>query len=164
MSDEAGFQAAVQEEVCKRQQQAIEDIANKYALGKGGIEESVNAPTGKAYAELHAKVAEKRAAALKQSRIEAEMEHGKENNDRGNFEGDEDGGDDDDADLRALREQRMKALRSEQRELLIKLVRVMDNIGKSCKMTSFKKSQAQTRSSYIFTTAILNGAKSWICI
>ena len=124
MSDEAGFQAAVQEEVCKRQQQAIEDIANKYALGKGGIEESVNAPTGKAYAELHAKVAaEKRAAALKQSRIEAEMEHGKENNDRGNFEGDEDGGDDDDADLRALREQRMKALRSEQRE-------VIDQVGK----------------------------------
>jgi hypothetical protein len=123
MSDEAGFQAAVQEEVCKRQQQAIEDIANKYAMGKGGIEESVNAPTGKAYAEINAKVASEKRAALKQSRIEAEMQSEKENSNRGNFEEDDDGGDDDDADLRALREQRMKALKNEQRDII-------DQVGK----------------------------------
>ena len=123
MSDEAGFQAAVQEEVCKRQQQAIEDIANKYAMGKGGIEESVNAPTGKAYAEINQKVAAEKRAAQKQQRIQAEMDYGKENNNRGNMEEDDEGGDDDDADLRALREARMKALKNEQRD-------VIDQVGK----------------------------------
>ena len=109
----------MQEEVCKRQQQAIEDIANKYAMGKGGIEESVNAPTGKAYAEIASKVAaeKKAAAAAKQNRIDREMTLDKENNDR-HRNCDDDGGDDEDADLRELREQRLKALKNQQRETI----------------------------------------------
>ena len=118
MSDEAGFQQAVQEEVVRRQENAIKEIANKYALGKGGIEESVNAPTGAAYKALDQKVMREKKEALKAKRIDAEMARGKENTELGNEDLDEDGGDDEDAALRELREERMKALRNEQRETI----------------------------------------------
>lgn len=118
MSEEAGFQQAVQEEVVRRQENAIKEIANKYALGKGGIEESVNAPTGAAYHALDQKVIREKKEAAKAKRIDAEMARGKENADFGNEEFDEEGGDDEDANLREIREQRMKSLKSEQRETI----------------------------------------------
>ena len=48
MSDPS-VQEATQQEVLRRQEQALGEIAEKYATGKGGVEESVNAPTGNAY-------------------------------------------------------------------------------------------------------------------
>lgn len=118
MSEEAGFQQAVQEEVVKRQEQAIKDIANKYALGKGGIEESVNAPTGQAYKALDQKVMKEKKEAAKTKRIDSEMSRNKENKDFRNQDFDDEGGDDEDATLRDLREQRMKAMKGEQREII----------------------------------------------
>jgi hypothetical protein len=116
--DQANYQQAVQEEVAKRQQTAIEEIANKYALGKGGIEDSVNAPTGQAYHQLDQKVAKEKKETAKARRMDAEANQEKENNDRKNHSeyDEEDGGDDDDAALRDLREQRVKEMRNARRE------------------------------------------------
>jgi hypothetical protein len=60
--NEAGVQDAVANEVNERLARATADLQEKYARGKGGVEESVTAPTGTAYKEQAANESKERAA------------------------------------------------------------------------------------------------------
>lgn len=119
-------QAAVAEEVNDRLSRAVEDIAAKYASGKGGVETSEHAPTGAAYKQDDAA----RKAMAKSKRIASEASEASEDRfeERENRLQEEldanDGGDpDEDADLRELREMRLRQMKQMQREKI-------ENIGK----------------------------------
>lgn len=128
----ADTQAAVAGEVQDRMGRAVEELAEKYAAGKGGIETSATAPTGTAYKEKQAEET-KRKQAAKAKRIADEGAEGGEDRreDRENRlqqedgdEGDQDGGDaDEDVELRELREARLRQIRQAQRDKI-------ENVGK----------------------------------
>jgi len=122
---DANVQEATQNEVLRRQEKALGEIAEKYATGKGGVEESVNAPTGNAYLLLDKnKKDEAKAKKIKEQQREA-SEQAKEDAGRENVDphsDDEDGADDDVA-LRKIREDRLKQIKNQQREKL-------ENIGR----------------------------------
>jgi thiol-disulfide isomerase/thioredoxin len=118
-----GVQGAVADEVNKRLQKAQDDLVEKYATGKGGMDSSVDGPTGSAYKEKH--MEEQRAKkAIKEMKKQAE--ENAEYNRQANRETEtalEEGDADDDEDLRRIREQRLKDIKNAQREKL-------DNIAK----------------------------------
>ena len=120
----ASVQEATQQEVVRRQQKALEEIAEKYAAGKGGIEEYVNAPTGNAYLLVDQKKKdEAKARKLKQQEKQS-AEQQKEKSERENVDpNSDDEGADDDIALRNIREARLKEIKSQQREKI-------ENVGK----------------------------------
>lgn len=121
-------QAAVAEEIQDRMGRAVEELAEKYAAGKGGVETSETAPTGSAYKATQAEE-QKRKQAQKAKRIAAEGAEGSEDRrseqQQQHGDDDEDGGGDPDEDheLRQLREMRLRQIKQVQREKI-------ENIGK----------------------------------
>jgi thiol-disulfide isomerase/thioredoxin len=127
MSDPS-VQEATQQEVLRRQEQALGEIAEKYATGKGGVEESVNAPTGNAYLladnkKLEAKKDAKAKRIAKEERIRQMENQEKADEEYLNMNSDDEAGDDDDAELRNIREKRLKVIKLQQQQKL-------ENIGK----------------------------------
>jgi hypothetical protein len=116
------MQEAVADEVGRRQQQAVEEIAAKYASGKGGVEESVKAPTGSAYMQ---KDSEERKAKKERmaARDAAEMPRTTERDENQDPNSDDEGADDDNYSLRKIREQRLREIKVTQREKI-------ENVGK----------------------------------
>lgn len=113
-------QAAVAQEVNSRMERAAEEIAAKYASGKGGLDASETGPTGQAYKDKENQ--ERRVRQVERARLNAEMESSKSTTQHDEEE-DEEGGTDDDYELRMLREQRLREIKSVQREKI-------ENIGK----------------------------------
>jgi hypothetical protein len=119
----AGTQEAVATEVNERMARATADLQEKYARGKGGVEESVTAPTGSAYKELEAKENKERAERKETKRAQSqknqvtasEMEVGDDEDDEG--EGNED------YELRLIKEARLKQIKNAHKEKL-------ENMGK----------------------------------
>lgn len=119
--NDASMQGAVAEEVNRRLNKATEELVDKYARGEGGLDQSETGPTGEAYKHKH----QQEAAAQRKSRkakASADQEPAASSARRDEEDEDEEG-DDDDVELRALRDQRLKALQSAQRDKL-------ENIGK----------------------------------
>jgi len=124
---DASVQEATQQEVVRRQQKALGEIAEKYASGKGGVEESVNAPTGNAYLLMDKnKKNEAKAKKIKQQEREQQDQEkeksGRENQDP-NSDDEDNGGFDDNVELRNIREARLKQIKNQAREK-------MENVGK----------------------------------
>lgn len=120
----ADVQDAVANEVNDRLAKATADLQEKYARGQGGVEDSVSAPTGSAYKELHAqeqrekaqKKANNRAAQSQKNQVAAsEMEIGEEEED--------DIDDNEDYELRQIKEARLRQLKNAHKAKL-------ENIGK----------------------------------
>ena len=110
----AGVQESVADEVNSRLARATEELQNKYATGKGGVETSLDGPTGKAYQEKQAKeLAEKklRKEQQRQRRIQNQSEEG-------DLPPDDEDLDDglDDSELERLREQRLRQLKKAHNE------------------------------------------------
>jgi len=128
---DANVQEATQQEVVRRQQKAIEEIGEKYATGKGGVEESVNAPTGNTYLLAdQKKLSDKKAAKAKRIADEERIGSIKDEKQRRidaskepNSDDEEGEGQDDDVALRNIREARLKQIKVTQREKL-------ENLGK----------------------------------
>lgn len=121
-----GVQGAVAEEVNNRMRKATGEIGEKYAAGKGGIEDNsdITGPTGTTYKEKD--LAERRAKKLlKEKKAQASngKDEGKDKNDGDNDNDDDDDDADEDNELRRIRSQRLKQIRDAQREKL-------ENIGK----------------------------------
>ena len=118
-SADPGTQAAVADEVNDRLVKAQQELVEKYQKGKGGQETSVDGPTGKAYREGEKqKKAEKKAA--KKDKEGMDMDDGflkdetiEEDNDEDNF-----AHDDDDYELRKIRDQRIRQMKEQQSEKL----------------------------------------------
>lgn len=93
--------------------QAVADLKAKYESGQGGDDFSVNGPTGVAYQqEMVAKrQAKKREKQLRDGQMECE-----EVRNQKDYLHDEELGEDDDAELRALREKRLREIQSQQRQ------------------------------------------------
>ena len=123
----ADVQDAVANEVNDRLARATADLQEKYARGKGGVEESVSAPTGSAYKELHAQEQKEKSQRKENSRnnaqnqknqtAAAQMEVGDEAE-----EEDEDVGSED-YELRLIKEARLKQIKESHKTKL-------ENIGK----------------------------------
>ena len=120
----ADVQDAVANEVNDRLARATADLQEKYARGKGGVEDSVSAPTGTAYKEMYAKEqkeqkqqTENRNSAQNQKNQKAasEMEVGED--------AEEDENDDGDYELRQIKEARLRQIKESHRTKL-------ENIGK----------------------------------
>lgn len=118
----ADMQGAVAQEVNDRLSKATRELKERYERGEGGQDVSVDGPSGAAYKEKAAKEqqarkerkAAKNAAnkSVEQSGVEADVDD------------EEDAGDgDEDADLRRIREQHLRQMKSAHREKL-------DNLGK----------------------------------
>lgn len=112
----AHMQGAVNEEVNNRQAQALEQLKAKYDAGKGGLDSSVDGPTGAAYKEREA---EQRRQAKQQREMEAAEE---EVSDMIAPLGDDEN-DDADYELRLLRQQRLKQIKQAHTEKV-------ENLGK----------------------------------
>jgi thiol-disulfide isomerase/thioredoxin len=93
-------------EVNNRMASALEDLQAKYASGLGGTDSSADGPTGAAYKQAKAEKNK-----LKKERAEAERQIDDGDNDMDPDEL-EDGGDDEDYELRLLREKRLKEIRN----------------------------------------------------
>jgi hypothetical protein len=119
----ADVQQAVHEEVQSRLAKATADLARKYASGKGGDDESEDGPTGSAYREKQLQdIADRKAKkALKKEKAEDTNSQAAILDEDDDAEDDEE--DDADFELRQIREQRLKQLKSTQREKI-------ENIGK----------------------------------
>ena len=121
----ADVQDAVATEVNDRLARATADLQEKYARGKGGVEESVTAPTGSAYKEQQAQEAKesaarkeskeaKRSAQSQKNQVAAsEMDMGDDDEDEG----------EEDYELRQIKEARLKQMKNAHREKL-------ENMGK----------------------------------
>jgi hypothetical protein len=120
----ADVQDAVATEVNDRLAKATADLAEKYARGKGGVEDSVSAPTGAAYKEVYAQEQKeqkqkakeneaKRSAQSQKNQMSAsEMDVGNE----GANEDEDDG--DEDYELRRIKEQRLRQIKDSHRTKL----------------------------------------------
>lgn len=119
-SSDPSTQAGVAEEVNSRLVKAQKDLAEKYEQGRGGVETSVDGPTGVAYKELEKKQQAEQRANKKASRASADdgFLHDESLTET---QGDEES--DADFELRQIREQRLKQLKHQQREKL-------ENLGK----------------------------------
>lgn len=108
------MQQAISEEVNSRQAKAIEEIQEKYASGKGGVENSVDAPTGSAYMEKY----EADKAARKARRAANENEDVDFNKREQQYTNEDDVPEDDDADyeLRQIRQARLKEIKNSHRQ------------------------------------------------
>jgi len=118
--------AMVAEEVNNRLEKAVVDIASKYASGKGGEDDSIEQPSGKAYQEAQAqKSREKR-----EKKIEKESQRDpcdKTGEVHKNLDDDGDtiaeGGDDEDAELRMLRKMRLNQIKAKRDETIENLAK-----------------------------------------
>lgn len=120
----AGTQEAVATEVSERLAKATAELQEKYARGHGGVEESVSAPTGSAYKELHAKE-EKEKAEKKQKKASDQKQKNQvaaSEMDVGDMDEDEGDGEDD-YELRRIKEARLRQIKSAHNQKL-------ENIGK----------------------------------
>jgi hypothetical protein len=127
-----GVQGAVADEVNTRLAKATADLAERYASGKGGKDVSVDGPTGAAYKEKQLEEQKAKKLAKEKRQQQANDEAGEQRNpnlDEGDRDDDDDGGDDDgkhgdeDAEVRRIREQRLREIKQAQREKL-------ENLGK----------------------------------
>lgn len=117
-SNDPNIQQAVQEEVVSRQTRALEEIAEKYESGRGGVESSVDAPTGAAYKQA---AADENKQKKQMERLERAEAMAANENTRGRDENiiesdDEDEGADEDEALRTLRQNRLRQIKRAQRE------------------------------------------------
>lgn len=124
-SNDPNIQQAVQEEVVSRQTRALEEIAEKYESGRGGMESSVDAPTGSAYKQAAVDESKQK---KQQERLERAEAMAANENTRGRDENiiesdDEDEGADEDESLRTLRQNRLRQIKRAQREK-------MEQVGK----------------------------------
>jgi thiol-disulfide isomerase/thioredoxin len=94
-------------EVNNRMAGALEDLQAKYASGQGGTDSSANGPTGAAYKQAQAEKNK-----LKKEKAAAKREEETDDNDYRDRDELEDGGDDEDYELRLLREKRLKEIRN----------------------------------------------------
>lgn len=121
----AETQEAVQGEVSRRMAKAAEEIAAKYAKGEGGVETSVDAPTGNAYKEVYAKEQQQQ----QQRRRQQEQKENKQRNasERVMTEEEMDEIDEEDEgedpELRRIKMQRLRQLKQEHNQRL-------ENLGK----------------------------------
>lgn len=100
------MQGAVANEVNTRLRNAVEDLKAKYESGKGGLDESVNGPTGAVY-----KDAQKQKAAQK-AKAKSAAEQSALRVDNGGNEMDEDEEDvDEDNEIRRLRDKRLQEMK-----------------------------------------------------
>ena len=99
------MQGAVNEEVNARQSKALDQLKAKYDAGHGGMDTSVDGPTGAAYKEAQAKRQQQRKLAK-----ERQSEEGQATTVCDLDLEDED--EDEDAELRDLREQRLKQIKA----------------------------------------------------
>lgn len=123
-----GVQGAVGEEVTNRLQKAQQELAERYASGKGAFQDSSSSvgPTGAAYKEKHAveQKAKKAAKEKKQQAHDAAAANSQMNVGDDDDDADEnDGNGDEDAEVRRIREQRLREIKRVAREKL-------ENIGK----------------------------------
>jgi hypothetical protein len=114
----ASVQSAVAEEVNSRLAKATQDIQDKYELGNGGVESSVDGPTGEVYKEKY--LQEQRDKNSKKKASAAKAKENSKNKLRDDDEEEDDGndagGEDEDYELRQLREQRLRKLKQSHRE------------------------------------------------
>eukprot|EP00605_Chrysophyceae_sp_TOSAG23-4_P002107 GSChrysophyteH1.ASY1.ANO1.2333.1 assembled CDS len=99
---DANVQQATQEEVVRRQQKAIEEIGAKYEAGEGG--------------KLQAKKDAKARRIAAEERMNESEDRAKKERENQNPNSDDEDGDDDDAELRAIRDQRMKQIKASARD------------------------------------------------
>ena len=110
--NQIGVQEGVAEEVTARLTKATQELQEKYAQGKGGVETSLEGPTGKAYQE-------KRAQELEAKKLKKEMTKQQQvsnQNEKSKKLADDDLDEDeieDDNELKLLREQRLKQIKKE---------------------------------------------------
>ena len=115
------IQAAVAGDVNRYMENAVSALEAKYAAGKGGLDASETGPTGNAYQAEAAKVTaqKKRAKELRQQ-LEDENSQRTSN---AQLNSDDEGDGDEDADLRMLREKRL-------REIKVAELEKIENMGK----------------------------------
>lgn len=113
----AEMHSHVANEVNNRMAGALDDLQAKYAAGLGGTDGSANGPTGEAY-----KKAQAEKSRLKKQKAEAENQVETEElmDDPDQLE---EGGDDDDYELRLLREKRLKEIRTAELQRLENLAK-----------------------------------------
>ncbi len=108
-------QGDVAQEVNNRLAKATRELQEKYARGEGGKDVSVDGPSGAAYKEKHAKeIAEKKKAKDAKKAAAAANTDGNRN---APLDSDDDG-DEDDYELRQIREQRLRQIKAQQLQKL----------------------------------------------
>lgn len=123
----ADVQQAVQEEVSSRLSKATAELQQKYATGKGGDDAAadVDGPTGAAYREKEA--AERKVKNERKARNQTANENrgATEHTTKAGGDGSDDDseGEDEDYELRQIRERRLRQIKSSQREKI-------ENLGK----------------------------------
>lgn len=105
------MQGVIAQEVNDRMGKAVSDLQAKYAAGKGGQDVSVDGPTGEAYKKQEAQKAKARKQKEAMEGVDVEDE-------RPTTSVDEEEGDDDDYELRRLREKRLKEIRNAEMQKL----------------------------------------------
>lgn len=124
----ADVQDAVANEVNNRLAQATADLQEKYARGKGGVEDSVSAPTGTAYKAKDAKEDKERAVRKEKKENERSAAQKQKNQvaaSEMDVNEDEDDIDDDEGDyeLRQIKEARLRQIKNAHKQKL-------ENLGK----------------------------------
>mmetsp|Transcript_21266 Transcript_21266/g.35622 ORF Transcript_21266/g.35622 Transcript_21266/m.35622 type:complete len:293 (+) Transcript_21266:98-976(+) len=121
----AEVQAEVAGEVSNRLERATAELAQKYARGDGGVEDSVTAPTGSAYMEKHKQeVLQKKKEKENRSQRNQEAAAHMDVNEDVDLDEDLDEEDaDEDPELRKIRELRLKQMKNLHNQKL-------ENIGK----------------------------------
>eukprot|EP01038_Epipyxis_sp_PR26KG_P009051 gene9051-12206_t len=114
----SSMQSAVAEEVNSRLSRATEELKSRYASGQGGQDQSVDGPTGEAYKEKHLK--DQMARKAKKDKIINADERNQNNKKKStdNNDLDEDGGMDEDYELRKIREARLKQIKQTHQQTL----------------------------------------------
>jgi thioredoxin-like negative regulator of GroEL len=115
------MQGAIANEVNSRMENAAQELAAKYAAGKGGEDYSETGPTGAAYKEKNANEALKKKDEMIRRAAVEEQENSKRTENLDSDDDEEDG--DADHEVRRLRTARLKQMKQDSRER-------MENLGK----------------------------------
>lgn len=119
----ADMQGAVAQEVNDRLSKATRELKERYERGEGGQDVSVDGPTGAAYKEKAAKEQQAKKE-RKAAKTAASKSVDQANDADADVEDEEEQGDpDEDADLRRIREQRLRQMKNAHKEKL-------ENLGK----------------------------------
>jgi hypothetical protein len=109
------LQGDVAEEVNNRLAKATRELQEKYARGEGGKDVSVDGPSGNAYKEKHAReMAEKKKA--REARKAAAEANASSGNQTAPLDSEDEDADEDDYELRQIREQRLRQIKAQQIE------------------------------------------------
>lgn len=115
-------QGEVAQEVNERLAKATRELQEKYARGEGGKDVSVDGPSGSAYKEKDARetAAKKKAKDARRAAADANASSG---NNQDEMDSDEEEGDEDDYELRQIRDQRLRQIKAQQ-------IQKIENIAK----------------------------------